>query len=133
MFNKYLKSIYNITEKYKSDSNTFKNMLIINNDFIYNLKNKNTKSKLNMTGGNGVDSAIQELKQATDNALAAINAYTVGTPVNIEALKDSLKKLALLEAYITRISALVPDKDKIQELKSQLTNIKTTLHKYIDV
>jgi hypothetical protein len=143
MFYNYLKSIYNILDKYDSKSSNFNDMLnmneylirAFNNPYIGNNSYINTNTNTNnvffQLGGTN---HIEDLKLLKSSILDIIANFKQPTNQIDEELTNKVKKfkdaMENLIKYINLLYALIPNQENVDKLNTQLKQIKDILDKY---
>lgn len=148
MFYDYLKSIYNIMEKYDTQSDKFQNMLDLNDNFIrdidkksYNRQSVKSGGKMRMIsiaafnkqiGGDHFDD-IQIMKKAITEMIDKLNNKE-GNVVDLSRLKTKIEKfksvMTKMVEYIELLHSTGPGSDRMSILSEQLKQIKNILEKY---
>jgi hypothetical protein len=159
MFYDYLKSIYNIVEKYDPHTDNFQNMLELNDRFINDIGkdfdsynkiqsiqsggqkmrmisivsfNKFNKPKGKQSGGNPIDDIKIMNKSITD--MIDKLSHRDQPDVDLSELKAKIEKfkntMNKLIEYIELLHSAGPSSDNMLKLSDQLKQIKDILQKY---
>lgn len=160
MFYDYLKSIYNIVEKYDPRTDNFQNMLELNDRFIedinkdfdsYNkiksiqsggqkmrmisiasFNNFSGETKIRRQFGGNPESDIKIMNKSIIDMIDKLKPEN--QPVDLSELKIKIEKfrntMNKLIEYIELLHSASPSSDNISKLSGQLTQIKEILEKY---
>ncbi len=154
MFYDYLKSIYDIVENYKPNSDNFNNVIKANDNFIKRLNNyidpsfsqsggKKYKTykvvtilslKKSQIGGSPID----DLKKMQASMLGIVGTIhepqSNVTQAELDSIRDRIRNFRLLlenlVRYIEYLHTLIPDDENVMKLNEQLKTIKDIAEKY---
>ena len=133
MFRFYMEFIFNNIEKYNQKSNNIKNIIYINNEMLYKLKNKTYLLyggvSDSATKKNKYESDLQDLTKSTINIIKSLedpfNKQKKQMHDMYNALQQMIKYIDLLYDNTT--------KEDLGILRNQLSDLKNKFGEYINI